>query len=299
MSGGFVKFWEILIEKIAAKIRDLLRDSRAKEFFKAGFAKVKNGDKAGAIEDFNKAIALAPDYEDAYAYRGAMMAALGKLDEAMADFEKAISISKICETAYLGRAVEKQKMGDFERALDDYLHVYLINKKKYLNQFKYVMSVGVCEMELGHFDRAEKFFSQAINLNPNSDEAYEQRGYARHRLANYKGAIEDYDKAIALKPPNVAAVIEKANVKDHMGDYYGALADYKYALDLVGENSDVAYFVFFNMAVAKSRHGDIVGAVEDLKKCLKIRPNDPKTEKFMAQLMPRKSEEHGKHAEYR
>jgi regulator of sirC expression with transglutaminase-like and TPR domain len=41
-----------------------------------------------------------------------------------------------------------------------------------------------------------KDFSRAIQLNPNSDQAYNNRGLIKQDLGLNKDAIEDFDKAV-------------------------------------------------------------------------------------------------------
>ena len=283
--GGIVKS---LSGKLAAGKREEMKEGEPRTLFNAGLIKAKNGDVAGAIANFDKAIELFPEYENAYANRGVAKAQLGKHDEALADFEKAIGISDACEIAFYGRAREKQRRGDFSGAVLDYRQLLKLNPKKYENDLGINMNIGMCLNRQGIYDVAVKFFDSAVKISPNNPDPYMERANVRGCLANYKGAIEDYEKAIALRPPNVGAVTEKANIKDKMGDFYGALADYKYALGLVKDGSSGAYFILFNMAVAKNKHNDIAGAIEDLTACLKIMPDDVKAKKFMETLVSKR-----------
>ena len=64
-------------------------------------------DNIGAIEDFNKAIILNPEYENAYYYRGLMKADLKYYKEAIPDFTKVIEINPQFAKAYFYRGVTK------------------------------------------------------------------------------------------------------------------------------------------------------------------------------------------------
>ena len=272
-----------LSEKLSAGKREQMKEGEPRTLFNAGLIKAKSGDVAGAIANFDRAIELFPEYENASA-----KAQLGKHDDALADFEKALGISDTCEIAYYGRARERQRRGDFNGAMLDYQQLLKLNPKKYENDLGINMNLGTCLTKQGIYDVAIKFFSSAVNSSPNNPDPYMERANVRSCLADYKGAIEDYDKAIALRPPNVGAVTEKANIKDKMGDFYGALADYKYALGVVKAGSSGEYFIRFNMAVAKNKHNDVAGAIEDLAACLKIMPDDMKAKKFMETLVSKR-----------
>jgi len=47
-------------------------------------------------------------------------------------------------------------------------------------------------------------YTQAIEIDPNDIEAYNQRGIAKRKLGDVQGAIADYNKAIELYPKSVA-----------------------------------------------------------------------------------------------
>ena len=60
-------------------------------------------------------------------------------------------------------------------------------------------------------------------------------------LGKHKGAIEDLDKAIELNPNNEAGYINRGNSKNNFGQYQEAIEDYDKAIQLNPNNQD-AYF---------------------------------------------------------
>ena len=61
----------------------------AEKYFNSGVENSKNGEIALAIEDYTQAIALKPDYADAYYYRGGAWLRLREWEKARSDLQTA------------------------------------------------------------------------------------------------------------------------------------------------------------------------------------------------------------------
>ena len=75
----------------------------------------------------------------------------------------------------------------------------------------------------GKLDDAIQDLDKAIALNPNSYQAYTNRGIARKEKGDIDGAIADYDKAIALNPNAAYAYNNRGNARGKKGDNDGAM----------------------------------------------------------------------------
>ena len=83
----------------------------AEEYFNKGTTKAEKGDYRGAIQDYNKAIELKPNYTKAYNNRGYAKHDLGDQRGALQDFNKAIELNPNDARAYSNRGVIKIKLG--------------------------------------------------------------------------------------------------------------------------------------------------------------------------------------------
>lgn len=97
----------------------------AGEYVQRGVVRSKKGDLDGAIADYDKAIALRPDYAYAYNNRGNSYGKKGDDDAAIADFTKAISLVPKFAAAYANRGLAELSKGmdreaeqDFRKALE-------------------------------------------------------------------------------------------------------------------------------------------------------------------------------------
>lgn len=84
---------------------------------------------------------------------------------------------------------------------------------------------------------AIKYYSKAIELDPNYAEAYLARAKAKSSIQDLSGAMIDLNEALSLEPNNSDAFTERGNVKQMVGNITGALDDYKKAIQLNPKNA--------------------------------------------------------------
>ena len=115
-----------------------------------------------AIEAYKKALAIKPDYADAYNNMGNALQDQGKLDEAIEVYKKALAIKPDYADAYnnMGNALQDQ----------------------------------------GKLDEAIEVYKKALAIKPDYAEAYNNMGNALQDQGKLVEAIEVYKKALAFKP---------------------------------------------------------------------------------------------------
>ncbi len=112
-------------------------ENEAKQLFNSGNKKYQNGDIKNALKDYDKAIALKPDYYKAYNNRGILKASEFKKDnEALKDFDKAIEINPDYADAYLGRGTSKYNLKDLEGACKDWQKSSLLGNTQATKQLE-------------------------------------------------------------------------------------------------------------------------------------------------------------------
>ncbi len=165
----------------------LLLAQSAKQYYKAGEEFAKKMNFKDAIEQFNRAIELNPDY--------------GK--------------------AYVQRASSYSKLGDYGHAAEDYDRALVFNEK---NAELYYFS-GEAHFRQGQNSIALRKLNAAVKLKGNFLQAYQVRTVVYLELKKYDQALEDCKKCLRLKEDdqgyfNLARVYENLEMFDEAEQAY-------------------------------------------------------------------------------
>ncbi|HEY7081304.1 MAG TPA: tetratricopeptide repeat protein [Nitrososphaeraceae archaeon] len=133
-----------------------------------------------ALESFNKAIMITPDYAEAYYRKGQALVNLGKHQEAVKCFDEALRIQPLYNEA----AKEKEAALEIQRQKESTL----------------IIQEGQLHLKNGRYNSAIDSFTKAIDANPNYALAYTYKGDTLYKLQRYEEAIKYFDEALKLKP---------------------------------------------------------------------------------------------------
>ncbi len=234
---------QTLLKNIPTQVKSLeeWREEPLIRYYSAEYA-VHRGELASAMEGFDTAIRLAPDFTDAYINRGNARDMLRDFEGAIKDYDTAIRLGADYAFVYVRRADAKSDLGDNKGAIEDY--------------------------------------NNAIRLKPVDailTTIYINRGSAKSDLGDHKGAIEDYNNAIRLKPENIllaVAHVNRADAKSDLGDHKGAIEDCNTVIGLAEE--DVILAEAYNVrGRAKSAQGDNINGIIDYDKAIRLERTHP------------------------
>jgi tetratricopeptide (TPR) repeat protein/S1-C subfamily serine protease len=238
---------------------------RAEFYYNRGNVRKDLGDKQGAIDDFNQALKINPNYADAYINRGNVRNELGDKPGAIDDYNQALKINPNLALAYNNRGIVRKNLGDKPGAIDDYNLAIKFNPNfalAYNNR-------GNVRDDLGDKPGAIDDYTQAIKINPNFAQAYYNRGVVRDDLGDKPGAIDDYTQAIKINPNFAQAYYNRGVVRSKLEDKQGAIDDYTQAIK-INPNYAQAYY---NRGNARFVLGDKQGAIDDYNLAIKFNPN--------------------------
>ena len=102
-------------------LTDPLSNHRAALLMDRGVVKVRLGNNAGALADYNAAIALDEHLGDAYVSRAGVLITMKRYDEARSDIAQGMALGATnMHAAFFGHAVIEEEQGDTKAAYRDY-----------------------------------------------------------------------------------------------------------------------------------------------------------------------------------
>jgi tetratricopeptide (TPR) repeat protein len=117
---------------------------------------------------------------------------------------------------------------------------------------------------------AVQHFSRALELNPNLQEAYVQRGTAYQNLGQLDQALQDLDRALAANPKDQAALIARGIVYRDRKDLHKAIDDFSRVLEI---RADID--AYHERAQTYEAIGEYAKAIADLDRVVQSRQEDP------------------------
>ena len=139
-------------------------------------------------------------------------------------------------------------------------------------QTDYFFAQGVDKQNKGDYRGAIADYNEAIRLNPNHVEAYNNRGGVRFKLGDKQGAIKDCNQVITIDTNNDQAYFNRGLIRSVLGDNQAAIEDYNQVIKIDSNNAEA----YFNRGLAHSVLGDNQAAIEDYNQAIRINPDHAK-----------------------
>jgi len=181
----------------------------AEDYYNAGVAKMqeksdpndKSGSVKAALQDFDKAIELNPEYADALERRAVIRRSLNDYAGAMQDAEKMTSINPKNKNAFYFIGQSKLFHQDYAGSIKAYTQALALDTAFAQSYYER----GRCEKELNNYDAALKDFNHAISSSNKSDKFYHtfylSRGELKIAMNDKAGACGDLYVAVSLGDP--------------------------------------------------------------------------------------------------
>ena len=190
----------------------------AEEYFSLATEKVQMSCYEDALDSYDDAIAKNLNYADAYHDRGHCKDCLQDYSGAILDFDKAIELDSADAMNYYSRSRSKYPLQDYSGVIEDnIIALELLNKNKNLpayvpdniKQLIYLNN-GLARNGLMEFELAINDFTEAIKLDPDFADAYQNRAVSKMCLQDPTEAIKDAERALELGNSAAQQIIDSA-----------------------------------------------------------------------------------------
>lgn len=194
------------------------------------------GDLDAALTVADRALAKDPDDLDLLVARAEVLVALGRRPEALADIERAIDVAPGRADLHYRRGILLRQLGRTEEAQIAIERANALaaggSPPSASSRVEALLAKARREVEAGNLELALSYGNHAIELDPESAEAWAVRGAVLRRLGHSREALESLDRALRLDPKLAAAWTERGGVQLALDRPREALMSFYRALEL-------------------------------------------------------------------
>nr|PZN85094.1 MAG: hypothetical protein DIU57_07405 [Pseudomonadota bacterium] len=266
----------VLAYSEALQDQDLAPDRRAAILNDRGVANSRLGRHKAALDDFNQAVRLFPEYAPVYNNRANTLLALGLVEEAIKDLNRAIVLAPGYAAAYNNRASALLKLGRPEEAALDYTRAIRLAPQSAAS----LTGRGQALLAQGRPYSALTDFRRAIALDGRSAAAHRAQARAAMQVGHFEDAIENLSRAIALEPENAELHIDRGEAYRFAENTPSALRDFNRALEIDPQSARA----LAGRALALAKTASFEEAEADLAAAIEIDPRSAEAFAYRAWL---------------
>jgi tetratricopeptide (TPR) repeat protein len=218
-----------------------------------------------AVRSYDRAVAVRPDYAEAFCNRGVALQELGRLAEALESHDRALVLRPNFAEALSNRGNALKAVKRPEDALESYDQALALRP----DFVEVLYNRGNTLKELKRLDDAVESYDRAVSLCPHYAEAWSNRGAALEELGRLEDALKSYDRAVAGRADFVEALSNRGNSLRALGRFEEALQSYDSALVAQPKHVEVLY----NRGIALQELQRFADAVESYDQALAGRPH--------------------------
>ncbi|HET7649290.1 MAG TPA: sulfotransferase [Gammaproteobacteria bacterium] len=181
----------------------------------------EQGRHADAEKRYREAIALRPDYVDAFVGLAMSLAARNRHHDALAACRRAIELEPRHFDARMGYAAALIELTRYSEALTSYREIRALAA----GNAEQLHRLGLALRDAGAAEESVRCFKDALALRPDLVEAHNSLGIALGDLGDFAAAEQHYREALRLRPAYVSAWHNLASISriDRDPALYGAL----------------------------------------------------------------------------
>ncbi|MDR3666373.1 MAG: hypothetical protein P4L35_05980 [Ignavibacteriaceae bacterium] len=232
-----------------------------------GSVNLRNNNIELALEDYDYAIKLSPEFSTPYFNKGALYNYLKDHIKSEHFFTLALNYDTLhpetnnpVESSYFGLSSEKLSLKKYNEVISLLKKAFL----RYPDNSSLHNNLGKAYYAIADYDSALYEYNKALISEPISYEYYDNRGLAKYQLKDFNGALTDFNTVLSLKPDIKHTLGNRGMVKVELNDYKGAIDD----LTRFISSSQPSGFGYYYRGIAFLKLNKLNEAKEDLQKAL-------------------------------
>ena len=242
-----------------------IKPDYAKAFYNLAGALQELGRLDESVKNYQKSLLIEPNHAEAHNNLGNVYIELGNLEDAVKSFEQAIANKPDYVEAYYSLGISLQDLGRLEEAIENYLEVLNI-KPEFAEMHN---NLGVAFKGLGRIEESISNYQKAIEINPNYADAFNNLGNLYRDLSQLDQAVVSYEKAVAINPNYADPQNNLGIAQLELNQLDMAIKSFQKALTL---NPDFPE-AYNNLGNAHRELSEFDQSVKSYKKALELNPS--------------------------
>lgn len=207
----------------------------ARTLYYQGGEFLEQGKYAAAIDAYESAVSLDPEYLDAWISLAYAYAQSNRLDDAASAYDHAISIAPDNLPALKGLSYIYSRLGKDQDALRIIDHAVEINPGDPLSW----LQKGLTLSALGRMNESVQVYRKVLELSPDNYDAWLCMGLDYFSAGEYQSALDAFDHALDIDDRSDIAWNYKGDTLSRMGRYSEAIEAYNRGLLISPGNEDL------------------------------------------------------------
>ncbi|KAL9955567.1 hypothetical protein ACROYT_G036906 [Oculina patagonica] len=232
--------------------------------FLIGMCQSELGRRLGALDAFNNAIRVNPDYAEAFYQRGLTKMKL-KHAKGIHDFNRALAINPTLFQAFLSRAAYYGMKGRFSKGImscNEAIKLQPRSVRAYLYR-------GALKYNIKAYSLAVKDLTEAVAIDCKCSLAYFNRAVCYHEMRFFQKALMDYGTVMLLEDtPNIKVLQNRGLLYYEIDDMENALQDFLAAAKVSPKNPHIRH----TLGLCYHRLNRLEEAVSSYNDALRIDP---------------------------
>lgn len=198
--------WSDIVDKLAALYTEVTGEDpvleitgpalEARELMDKGYSLTALGRFDEALEAYDRAIELQPDYAWAWARKGRTMRLLERYDDALNCYNQALEIQPRYAWAWNGKGIILERLGRLDEARACFTVATEINPNDVWSWY----NLADVLQTMGHYREAIPLLERGLHLDPVHPNSWAKLGQIHRLRNNHEEAVYAYEQAIRLEP---------------------------------------------------------------------------------------------------